>query len=70
MKMGKKNKRVSRHVKKAGLPPGTLVYTGEKKLETVRKMLAEGLDLTVIMNCTGLSAEEVAALSDEERPKT
>ena len=37
MKMGiKKNKRVRRHVTKAGLPPGTLVYTGEKKLETVR----------------------------------
>ena len=31
-----KKKRVRRHVKKAGLPPGTLVYTGEKKLDFVR----------------------------------
>ena len=33
--MGKK-KQIKRHYKKAGLPPGTLVYTGERKLESVR----------------------------------
>ena len=29
-------KRTRRQSKKAGLPPGTLVFTGERKLETVR----------------------------------
>ncbi len=33
--MGKK-KQIKRHYKKAGLPPGTLVYTGERKLESAR----------------------------------
>ena len=48
MKMGsKKTKRVRRHVKKAGLPPGTLVYTGEKKLETVRLTIIDYDEHTV-----------------------
>jgi len=33
--MGKK-KQIKRHYKKAGLPPGTLVHIGERKLESVR----------------------------------
>jgi magnesium transporter len=33
--MGKK-KQIKRHYKKAGLPPGTLVHIGERKLEKVR----------------------------------
>jgi magnesium transporter len=42
MKMGsKKNKRVRRHVKKAGLPPGTLVHVGERKLESARITLID-----------------------------
>ena len=42
MKMGvKKGKRVRRHVKKAGLPPGTLVHVGERKLESVRITLID-----------------------------
>jgi len=32
----KKGRLVKRHSKKAGLPPGTLVYVGEKKMEKVR----------------------------------
>ena len=37
----KRNKRIRRAVKKAGLPPGTLVYTGEQKLESVRITLID-----------------------------
>jgi magnesium transporter len=33
--MGKK-KQIKRHYKKAGLPPGTLIHIGERKLESVR----------------------------------
>ena len=33
--MGKK-KQIRRQYKKAGLPPGTLVHIGERKLESVR----------------------------------
>jgi len=37
MKSGnRKSKSVRRHVKKAGLPPGTLVHVGEKMVENVR----------------------------------
>ena len=31
----KKGRLVKRHAKKVGLPPGTLVYVGEKKIEKV-----------------------------------
>ncbi len=31
-----KSKRIKNNIKKAGLPPGTLVYTGQKKLESVK----------------------------------
>ncbi|MBN1362924.1 MAG: magnesium/cobalt transporter CorA [Sedimentisphaerales bacterium] len=34
--MKSKRRFVARHSRKAGLPPGTLVHTGEKKVETVR----------------------------------
>jgi len=33
---GKPRKRIRYHVKKAGLPPGTLVHVGERKLEKIR----------------------------------
>jgi magnesium transporter len=37
MKLGIKKSKISRRrSKKAGMPPGTLVYTGEKKIENVR----------------------------------
>ena len=37
MKQNKqKPKQVRRHSKKAGLPPGTLVHVGEKKVESIR----------------------------------
>ena len=41
-----------------------------EKRETARKMFADGFDLAVIMKYTGLSAEEVAALSDEDQEKS
>lgn len=36
---------------------------GEQKgrYEVARKMLAEGIDIAIVMKCTGLSAEEIAA---------
>jgi len=34
--VSRRNKPVRRHAKKAGLPPGTLVHVGEKKVENVR----------------------------------
>ena len=37
MKLGiKRPKLIKRHSKKAGLPPGTLVYVCERKVESVR----------------------------------
>jgi magnesium transporter len=31
-----KNRRIKNHIKKTGLPPGSLIYTGQKKMESVR----------------------------------
>ncbi len=44
---------------------------GERKgrLETARRMLADGLERTLIGNYTGLSAEEIAALAEEPKPQ-
>ena len=37
----------------------------QERRETARKMLADGFDPAMIMKYTGLSAEEVAALTKE-----
>ena len=38
----------------------------EQAKETARRMLAEGLDIALIAKCTGLTADELAALADEQ----
>ena len=35
------NRRIKKHSRKAGLPPGTLVHIGEKKTEQVRITLID-----------------------------
>ena len=37
----------------------------EERLETARRMLAKGLDRSLIEECTGLSADEIASLADD-----
>ncbi len=38
----------------------------QERLETVRRMLAEGLDATLIMKCANLTVGELATLQDAE----
>ncbi|EDN67499.1 hypothetical protein BGP_3204 [Beggiatoa sp. PS] len=47
--------------KKEGLKEGQQ----QKALETARKMLADGLDSATVMKYTGLSPDELAALSSK-----
>lgn len=37
--------------------------------DTVRRMLAEGLDIALIVKCTGPSADEISALTGETAEK-
>ena len=46
-----------------GIQEGIQQGETRKALETARKMLVKGLDVTTIMECTGLTAEEVATLT-------
>ncbi|MCP4113390.1 MAG: Uma2 family endonuclease, partial [Desulfobacteraceae bacterium] len=40
-------------------------YSEKRFLDTARRMLANGLDTSAVMKYTGLSADEIAALSDQ-----
>ena len=45
-----------------GMEKGIEKGAAQSKAEIARAMLAEGLDVAIIAKCTGLTAEEVAAL--------
>ena len=50
--------------KREGKQEGKQEGQHEERLNTARRMLADGLDVAVILKYTGLSAEDVASLAD------